>query len=57
MPGETEVEFMEEVCGQINQATYRAALKEYEVASEKFWQKKNLLSGLLNLVDHMSIMV
>ena len=28
-PG-TEVEFTEEVCGQVNQETYRAALSEYE---------------------------
>ena len=27
---ETEVEFMEEVCGQINQKIYREALSEYE---------------------------
>ena len=54
----TEAEFTEEVCVQINQEIYRAALSEYENSGNgNFREKKKSLSGELSLVEQMSIML
>ena len=54
----SEVEFTEEVCGQVNQEIYRAALTNMKtVASKKFRQKRKSLSTVLILVDQMSILL
>ena len=55
---ETEVKFTEEFCGQINQKIYRAALSEYENSGiRKIQTEEKSLSGVLSLVDQMSIML
>ena len=56
---QTGTEFTEEVCDQINQEISRAALIEYENSGIRklLTEEKKSLSGVLSLVDHMSIML
>ena len=52
-----EVEFTEEVCGQMNQQICRAVLSEYEDSGLKEGQtEKKSFSAVLSFVDQMSIM-
>ena len=58
MKNGTEVEFTEDICGQTNQEISRAAVSEFEtVVSENFRQKEKSSSGVLSLVDQLSIML